>query len=85
MPEINFSLFESIKHRDGNGIEYWDSRELAQALDYKYQNFENVLEKSKEACRNSRQNIDYHFIDSSKMIATGKGAHREVKSTLLSR
>lgn len=85
MPEINFSLFESIKHRDGNGIEYWDSRELAQALDYKYQNFENVLEKSKEACRNSHQNIDYHFIDSSKMIATGKGAHREVKSTLLSR
>lgn len=75
MPESNFSLFENIKHRDGNGIEYWDSRELAQALDYKYQNFENVLEKSKEACRNSRQNIDYHFIDSSKMIATGKGAH----------
>ena len=31
---INKSTFESIKHIDENGNEYWEARELMLALDY---------------------------------------------------
>ena len=31
---INNSTFESIKHIDENGNEYWEARELMLALDY---------------------------------------------------
>ena len=30
----NESVFENIKHKDANGIEYWEARELQKALEY---------------------------------------------------
>ena len=46
--------FESIKHIDENGIEFWYARELMTMLGYsKWGNFKNVINKAKEACNGS--------------------------------
>ena len=38
------SIFESIKHIDEEGNEYWSARELQKALDYKeWRKFEGVI------------------------------------------
>ena len=53
--------FESIKHIDENGIEYWYARELKNVLNYKeWRKFENVINKAKEACENSDISIFDH-------------------------
>lgn len=80
------SLFESIKHIDENGIEYWTSRNLWKILEYnEYRNFLPVIEKAKIACKNSGQNIEDHFVDINEMVTIGSGAERELDSVKLSR
>jgi DNA-damage-inducible protein D len=44
-----------------------------------------VINRAKEACLNSGQPIDYHFVDMNEMIILGKGAERQVESIKLSR
>lgn len=80
------NIFESIKQTDPNGMEYWNSRDLYKALEYAdYRNFEDVIEKAKEACINSGQSPEDHFVDVTEMIEVAKGAKRQIKSVLLSR
>lgn len=80
------SPFEQIKRANKTGNEYWESRDLAEILEYsQYRNFEAVIEKAKLACFNSGHRIEDHFADVSKMIEIGKGGKREIKITLLSR
>lgn len=80
------SLFESIKHIDENGIEYWTSRNLWKILEYnEYRNFLPVIEKAKIACKNSGQKIEDHFVDINEMVTIGSGAERELDSVKLSR
>ena len=80
------SLFESIKHIDENGIEYWTSRNLWKILEYnEYRNFLPVIEKAKIACKNSGQKIEDHFVDINEMVTIGSGAERELDSIKLSR
>ena len=51
---ISKSIFENIKHIDEYGNEYWYARELMVALGYKrWDKFNNVIESSKMACKNS--------------------------------
>ena len=51
---INHDVFESIKHVDENGCEYWLARELMLALKYKkWQKFINVINNAKIACEKS--------------------------------
>lgn len=59
--EYNESTFESIKHIDEYGNEYWCARELMKTLGYKeWRCFDAVIEKSKIACQNSELNdIDH--------------------------
>ena len=46
--------FEDIKHIDEYGIEFWYARELMKMLEYnKWENFEKVINKAKDACENS--------------------------------
>ena len=78
--------FEEIKHISENGEEYWLARDLQIVLDYaEWRNFENVIEKAKEACRNSKNSVSDHFVDVNKMIALAKTAARDVQDYRLSR
>lgn len=70
--------FESIKKINEQGFEYWEARELMPLLGYdQWRNFEAVIEKAKEACKNSEQEVEYHFVSVSKMIKIAKNTPRE--------
>ena len=80
------TIFEQSKKTDNLGNEYWSARDLAKILEYsEYRHFLPVIERAKEACLNSGQEIVDHFEDVLEMISLGKTAHREVSSVKLSR
>ena len=84
--EINNNLFDSIKHIDELGNEYWSARELSKVLEYtQWRNFKLAIEKSKIACNNGKYSVSDHFADVSKMIDIAKGAKRKVEDYKLSR
>ncbi|MBP6810471.1 MAG: DNA damage-inducible protein D [Saprospiraceae bacterium] len=79
-------IFEQIKRLDENGTEYWSARDLSKVLEYlEYRNFQPAIERAKEACQNSGQNVADHFVDIHEMIIIGKGGERSVESVKLSR
>ena len=60
--------FESIKHIDEDGIEFWYARELQVVLDYKeWRKFEGVIKKAINACENSGISAFDHFVGADKM------------------
>jgi DNA-damage-inducible protein D len=68
------------------GIECWSARELQKLLGYtQWRNFENIIDKAREACQNAGENVQYHFADVSKTIAMPKGAEKQVDDILLTR
>jgi len=68
------------------GVECWSARELQELLGYsKWENFEKVIIKAKDACKNAGEEIGYHFPDVRKMITLPKGAEREIDDILLTR
>lgn len=78
-------IFEGIKHINEYNQEFWYARELQTALEYgKWDNFKNVLDKAKDACKNSGNNVDDHFADVGKMVHVGI-ADREIQDIVLSR
>ena len=78
--------FESIKHIDENGIEYWYARELQNVLEYtQWRRFENVINKAKISCEKSRVSVTDHFADVGKMVQIGSGAEKEVNDYKLTR
>lgn len=84
--KYNDKTFEEIRYINKYGVEYWLARELAPVLEYvRWENFNKVLEKAREACENSNNNVDDHFRDVMKMIELAKGAHREIEDIELSR
>lgn len=63
------NIFENIKHIDEYGNEYWYARELSKILEYKdWRNFLKVLNKAKDACKNSGFNIDEQLVEVNKEI-----------------
>ncbi len=61
--------FEALKHASEPGEEYWSARELGKLLEYsEYRHFSSVLERAKEACKNSGQKIEHHFEDILEMV-----------------
>ena len=68
----NGQNFENIKHIDEFGEEFWYARELMKVLQYsKWQNFEKIIDKAKETCKNSNINIEEQFTDVSKLSNAG--------------
>lgn len=82
--KLNKSFEESAYQQDG--IEYWLAREMQVLLEYtQWRNFLNVIEKAKESCKNSGNEVSDHFADVSKMVQLGSGAEREVDDIMLTR
>lgn len=80
------SLFESIKHINEYGQEFWYARELQIALEYsKWENFKKVIDKAIESCTNSGTETWDHFAEVRKMVPIGSGAERELEDYELSR
>ena len=80
------SLFESIKHINEYGEEFWYARELSKILEYKdFRNFELIIFKAMDACKNSNYKISDHFGEVTEMVPIGSGAKRGFKSYQLSR
>lgn len=78
--------FESLKQEEEDSCEFWSARKLAKVLEYsEYRHFLPVIEKAKEACKNSGHNIVDHFEDILDMIEIGKGGQRQVDDVRLSR
>lgn len=80
-----FSQFEAAS-AEVEGVECWSARELAPLFGYaQWRNFQQVIEKAKEACLGVGNDTAYHFADVSKMVSLGSGAERQIDDTLLTR
>ena len=80
-----FTQFESISITI-EGIECWSARELQSLLGYsKWENFEKVIAKAKEACKQAGEEIPDHFPDIRKTIAMPKNAEKEILDIALTR
>jgi DNA-damage-inducible protein D len=86
LEEQHKKTFDDLKHINEAGQEFWYARDLQKALDYgSWNKFNNVIEKAKEACQNSKQILDNHFSRVGKMVSLGSGSKREVNDYELSR
>lgn len=82
----NNNSFEEIKHIDENDQEYWLARELQEVLGYaKWQNFEKIIDKAKESCRNSGFPTLECFTNVSKTSAMPNGGFKYVGDIMLNR
>ena len=61
--------FESIKHVNEYGEEYWLARELQPVLEYaQWRRFSDAIERAKLACKNSGFAVEDHFADVGKSL-----------------
>ena len=80
-----FAQFETAAD-ELEGVECWSARELQFLLGYsKWENFEKVIQKAKEACQHAGEEVLYHFPDVRKTILMPKGAEKEIEDILLTR
>ena len=86
LEKINETIFESIKHVDDEGNEYWYARELQKVLEYnQWRKFNGVIKKAINSCKASNYVTSDHFVGADKMINLGKGGQRKVSDYKLSR
>lgn len=79
--------YDAVVHKEEDvNIEFWYARELMPLLGYeRWENFEKAISRAKNSCETSGINVFDHFREVTKMIETGKGAHRPVKDYMLTR
>ena len=81
-------LFEQFQSAAAEieGVECWSAREMQVLLGYsKWENFEKVILKAKDACNNAGEDISNHFPDIRKTIPMPKTAEKEINDILLTR
>ena len=80
------TIFESIKHIDENGKEYWLAREFSKVLEYSdWRNFLKVLCKAKVSCENSGLNIHEQLVEVNKLSKRNNNAAINLQDYKLSR
>ncbi|MGN6340482.1 MAG: DNA damage-inducible protein D [Ginsengibacter sp.] len=68
------------------GIECWSARDMQILLGYsKWENFEKVIQRAKDACKNAGEQIENHFPDVRKMVEIGSDTEREINDIALTR
>ena len=84
--EYTEKLFEDIKHIDEEGNEYWLARELQYVLGYhQWRSINDLIERAKSACKESKYIVDDHFVVQRKMVDIGSNTKRKTKDYKLSR
>ena len=82
----NITTFEQMKHIDEWGNEFWYARELMTILEYKqWKRFENVIDKARQGCENSENNVFEHFASVGKLSKRANNAEVEIKDYKLTR
>ena len=82
----NDETFESIKHVNEFNQEYWLARELQRVLEYtEWRNFAGIIDKAKEACKNSGIPVSECFVDVNKTSPMPNGGVKEIRDMMLSR
>lgn len=80
------AAFEGAVRTDADHGEFWDARDLQKLLEYSdYRNFLKIVDKAKEACKNTGVAVEDHFVDATDMVDIGSGATRAVETICLSR
>ena len=80
-----FLKFEAVTS-EIDGVECWSARELQLLLGYsKWENFEKVIQKAKDSCRNAGESIENHFPDIRKMVEIGSNSERAIDDIALTR
>ncbi len=81
--------FESIKHVNVLGHEYWSARDLQKTLGYEasWQNFEKVIRAAMTAAASPDVGLqmEEHFNEVVKLPRTGQGGQRKTRDYFLSR
>ena len=86
LEKINETIFESIRHVDEYGNEYWYARELQKVLDYtQWRKFVGVINKAINACKTSNYKVSDHFAGAGKMVDIGSNTSRNIEDYKLSR
>ena len=77
---------EQQKHMSPKGVPYWLAREIMPTLGYlDWRNFENAIDRAKEACASTGIEPEKHFVETTAMLPIGSGAEREGRDYFLSR
>ena len=80
------SVFESIKHFNEFGQEFWYARELQKVLGYtQWRRFEDAIDRAMIACEQSGNDTSQHFADVGKSLPMPKGGYRVLDDYELSR
>ena len=80
------NVFEKIKKIDDCENEYWLARELAKVLEYSdWRNFLKVLNKAKEACKNSGFKVEEQLVEVNKLSKRNNNASVIIKDYKLTR
>lgn len=86
--ELIHELFEKFEqacylYKD---IECWSARDLQELFNYsEWRNFVSVIDKAKDACKNSGERVSDHFVDINKMVPIGSGTQRSLEDIALTR
>lgn len=85
---INCKLSEldCLAHKDEQDVEFWYAREIMPYMGYKkWENFSKILDRAKDACKNSRVSVDAHFQKTDREVELGSSAKRIIDDWKLTR
>ena len=78
--------FEEIAQHDDEVRDCWFARDLQERLGYaKWENFANVIDRARTACKGAGYEPDDHFLEVRKMVDLGSGATRAIDDIALTR
>ena len=86
LKEVSETIFESVKHIDEEGNEYWYARDLQKVLEYKdWRNFCKVIDKAIISSKKSDSTEEVWVVEVNTPIKTGKGKEELIKNYKMSR